>query len=74
MNKNYLNLYIILILSNILICQKLNETLYPLNSLEYKVLNIYNRENDNKIYTQGLFFSDVLGNIPPPIEILYPYF
>ena len=63
MNKNYLNLYIILILSNILICQKLNETLYPLNSLEYKVLNIYNRENDNKIYTQGLFFSDDKNSI-----------
>ena len=63
MNKNYLNLYIILILSNILICQKLNETLYPLNSLEYKVLNIYNRENDNTIYTQGLFFSDDKNSI-----------
>ena len=63
MKKNYLNLYIILILSNILICQKLNETLYPLNSLEYKVLNIYNRENDNKIYTQGLFFSDDKNSI-----------
>ena len=58
-----MNLYIILILSNILICQKLNETLYPLNSLEYKVLNIYNRENDNKIYTQGLFFSDDKNSI-----------
>ena len=58
MNKNYFNLYILLILSNILICQKLNETINPINSSEYKILNIYYRKNDNKIYTQGLFFSD----------------
>ena len=58
MNKNYFNLYILLILSNILICQKLNETINPINSSEYQILNIYYRKNDNKIYTQGLFFSD----------------
>ena len=59
MQKKYIFSFIILIISTIIyFYQKSIKENYPLNSPDFKILKIYNRENDSKTYTQGLMFSD----------------
>ncbi len=59
MQKKYIFSFIILIISTIIyFYQKSIKENYPLNSPDFKIINIYNRKNDSKTYTQGLMFSD----------------
>jgi glutamine cyclotransferase len=59
MNKKYIFPFTILIISTLIYFhQKSKAENYPLKSQDFKLLNIYNRKNDSKTYTQGLFFSE----------------